>query len=296
MRAYDLTEHQQPDLVIVAEEETRRANFAMYKAMLSALEITCVIIEAGTRGAPAPGGDLLAGAAEIAAEGGLGPYLARRHGIGNAAPPPAVAAPATPRAPAAAGWKTVVMGASTGGVEALIEILAHYPADCPPTMIVQHIGARFLSGLAQRLDRHCAAAVRPARTSDDIAPGLVLLAPGDATHLTVMPQGRRCRLVPGAPQAGHRPSVDALFRSAATLGAQAVGVLLTGMGRDGAAGLAEIHHAGGITIAQDAASATVYGMPRAAQELGAVTRQLPLGRIGPAILAAAATSEKAPHG
>lgn len=294
MRAYDLTEHQQPDIVLVAEAETRRANFAMYQAMLSALEITCIILRTESGQASAPAGCRVASAAEIAAESGLGPYLAQRHGVGKAAP--IAAAPATPRPPSATGWKTVVMGASTGGVEALIEILAHYQAECPPTMIVQHIGARFLPGLAQRLDRHCAAAVRPARTSDDIAPGLVLLAPSDATHLMVVPPGRRCRLVPGAPESGHRPSVDVLFRSAAALGTQAVGALLTGMGRDGAAGLAEIRRAGGITIAQDAASATVYGMPRAAQELGAVSRQLALARIGPAILTAAATGERAPHG
>lgn len=293
MQAYHLTEHEQPDLVVMAEEETRRPNFAMFGAMLSALEITCIVMQAGVSATP-PAGYPVVTDAEITAAGGLGPYLARHHARGSV-PVDAQSTHAAPRRAAPTGWKVVVMGASTGGVDALIEILRHYPELGPPTLIVQHIGPRFLPGLAQRLDRHCAGVVRPARSTDAIAPGRVLLAPGDTAHMTVMPSGRHCRLVPGPPESGHRPSVDALFRSAAVLGTGAVGVLLTGMGRDGAAGLAEIRRAGGMTFAQDASSATVYGMPRAAQENGAVVRQLPLGSIGPALLAAAESGERAPH-
>lgn len=193
--------------------------------------------------------------------------------------------------------KIIGIGASTGGVEALIQVLSAYPKSCPPTLIVQHISGTYLPGLAQRLDRHCAAQVRPAAASDSLEPGLVLMAPGNDRHLSIVPPGRRCRLVPGAPVSGHRPSVDALFHSAATLGPAAVGVLLTGMGRDGAEGLAAIRRAGGWTIGQDEASSTVYGMPRAAFEMGAVAQQLPISRIGPALLSAAAQStERSRHG
>ena len=191
-----------------------------------------------------------------------------------------------------AGWKTVVIGASTGGVEALIEVLSAYPQVGPPTLIVQHISANFLPGLAQRLDRHCAAHVRPAREIDTIEPGLVLIAPGNSAHLRIVPPGRHCHLVPGAPVSGHCPSVDALFSSAAALGHRAVGVLLTGMGRDGAEGMDAIRRAGGWTIGQDAATSTVYGMPRAARQLGAVASELPLARIGPALLKAAAKTRE----
>lgn len=292
-QAYHLTEHQQPDLVIVAEEETRRTNFAMYDAMLEALEIDCVLIGARDDVRPATRHAILSRQV-IEATGGLGPYLiAHRATRRNTMTCPARNAPST--APSEA-WKTVVIGASTGGVEALIKIMSDYPASGPPTLVVQHISARFLPGLAQRLDRRSAATIRPARSIDRLEPGLVLLAPGNAEHLTVLPPGGRCRMAPGAPVSGHRPSVDALFNSAARLGPGVVGVLLSGMGRDGAEGLAAIRQAGGMTIAQNEATSTVYGMPRAAQELGAVQQQLPIDGIAKAVLAAARSDERIAHG
>ncbi|MGR3313528.1 CheB methylesterase domain-containing protein [Roseovarius indicus] len=287
--AYNLTEHEHPDLVLIAEEVTRLGNFPMYAAMLAALEVDCILIAAGLRPASGPYASITD--VDVDRAGGLGPYLGTRFGLRRQPVKPC------PGAHISDGWKTVVIGASTGGVEALIQVLSAYPKSCPPTLIVQHISGTYLPGLAQRLDRHCAAQVRPAAASDSLEPGLVLMAPGNDRHLSIVPPGRRCRLVPGAPVSGHRPSVDALFHSAATLGPAAVGVLLTGMGRDGAEGLAAIRRAGGWTIGQDEASSTVYGMPRAAFEMGAVAQQLPISRIGPALLSAAAQStERSRHG
>ena len=178
--------------------------------------------------------------------------------------------------------KLIVMGASTGGVEALLEVLSHFPADCPATAIVQHMPAGFTTSFAARLDKFCAATVREARDGDTLRPGYVFLAPGGGAHLQVTGRHEwRCRLVEDALASGHRPSVDRLFQSAArAAGKDAVAALLTGMGRDGAAGLLDLHQGGAITIGQDETSSVVYGMPRAAFELGAVASQLPLEKIG----------------
>ncbi|WP_371039008.1 MULTISPECIES: CheB methylesterase domain-containing protein [unclassified Rhodosalinus] len=186
------------------------------------------------------------------------------------------------------GGLLVCIGASTGGIAALEAILPLLPRDAPPTLVVQHIPGRFAGGLATRLARHCAGSVREAKDGMELKPGSILFAPGGDRHLAIDPSGRRCRLVEGPPCAGHRPSVDVLFQSAARHGRRAVGVLLTGMGRDGAAGLAAIRAAGGRTIAQSEESCTVYGMPRAAMDLGAVELSLPPVRIPAALRALAA--------
>ncbi|MBL8774014.1 MAG: chemotaxis response regulator protein-glutamate methylesterase [Phenylobacterium sp.] len=211
-----------------------------------------------------------------------------------------VAAGAHPRmreAPAAvasdyvAGDRVVAIGSSTGGVEALLHVLACFPANCPPTLVTQHMPASFTASFAARLDRVCAPEVSEAQDGADVVPGRIYLAPGGATHLTLQSgSGGRlaCRLTAEGPVSGHRPSVDVLFRSVAAVGARGVGVILTGMGRDGAEGLLAMRRRGATTIAQDEATSIVYGMPRAAEELGAVERVLPLHRIGPAVLRAAA--------
>lgn len=178
--------------------------------------------------------------------------------------------------------RMIFVGASTGGTHALQVLLAALPADAPPLLVVQHMPARFVPGFAARLDATSRLSVRVAEDDEPIRRGHAYLAPGSA-HLRVAqgPGGWRCGLDTGPPVNGHRPSVDALFHSAVALGAAAVGVLLTGMGKDGAAGLAAMHRAGAHTIAQDEASAVVFGMPRAAIALGAVDAVLPLADIAP---------------
>lgn len=192
--------------------------------------------------------------------------------------------------------RIVGIGASTGGVDALIALLSAYPRDCPATVITQHMPASFTASFARRLDQTCAATVEVARDGAPLEPGRVYVAPGGPAHLEIV--GRRlpsCRLAPGEPRSGHRPSVDVLFSSLAALGARAVGVILTGMGADGAAGLLEMRRAGATTIGQDEATCLVYGMPRVAAEIGAVDRQLALDAIPAAILALCAATAGPPR-
>jgi two-component system, chemotaxis family, protein-glutamate methylesterase/glutaminase len=191
--------------------------------------------------------------------------------------------------------RVVAIGASTGGVDALMSVLSAFPANCPPTVVVQHMPASFTRSFAQRLDQHCAPQVAEAWSGAALEPGRILIAPGGPTHLELRGRQRlACRLTPGEPRSGHRPSVDVLFASAAGLGARAVGVILTGMGRDGAEGLLRMREAGACTIGQDAGSSLVYGMPRAAAEAGGVQRQLDLHAIPAAILAACSTKPRVP--
>jgi len=185
-----------------------------------------------------------------------------------------------------------------GGVGGLLTGLSGFPANCPPTVITQHMPPNFTASFAARLDRVCAPNIAEAVDGLELAPGHVYIAPGGARHLEVRRLGERltCRLVEGDPVSGHRPSVDVLFRSVArAAGARTIGVLLTGMGRDGALGLLEMRQAGGRTIGQDEGTSVVYGMPRAADEIGAVERQLPLHRIAAGILNAAAKTHPGVH-
>ncbi len=171
----------------------------------------------------------------------------------------------------------IAIGASTGGVEALHHVLKRFPRDCPPTVIVQHINGSFAGAMAKRLDEQCAPRVQLAE------PGHVYIAPGNERHLSVRygTDGKvYSRIRPGDLVSGHRPSIDMLFHSVAReLPRRAVGVLLTGMGADGAQGLLAMRNAGCPTIAQDQATCVVYGMPKVAAEIGAAKHVLGLPRI-----------------
>jgi two-component system chemotaxis response regulator CheB len=182
--------------------------------------------------------------------------------------------------------RIVAMGSSAGGVEALSAVLEGFPANCPPMLITQHMPEMFTKSLAARLDRLCNAHVSEAIDGAPLEVGRIYVAPGGAAHLTVSGVGPyRCRLVQSDLVSGHRPSVDVLFQSVAkVIGKGAVGVILSGMGRDGADGLLAMRKAGARTIGQDAASSFIYGMPRTAHEAGGVERQLPLKKIGAEIL------------
>jgi two-component system chemotaxis response regulator CheB len=191
----------------------------------------------------------------------------------------------------------VALGSSTGGVEALITLLSTFPANCPPTVVTQHMPPNFTRSFAERLDRLCQPKVQEAWDGAPLTPGQVYIAPGGVTHLKV--QGQRtlvCRLTDEGLISGHRPSVDALFHSVATsAGARAVGAILTGMGKDGAEGLLAMRHAGARTFGQDEASCIVYGMPRAAVALGAVEHEAPLHTLAGLILDACETDQKRTH-
>lgn len=181
----------------------------------------------------------------------------------------------------------LAIGASTGGTVALQKILKNLPANTPGTVIVQHMPEAFTSYFADRLNDHANMEVREATDGDQVVPGLALICPGNR-HMVVRCSGAKYRAqVRSGPLVNrHRPSVDVLFRSATAAGKNAVGVIMTGMGADGAKGLKEMRDAGAHTIAQDEQSCVVYGMPRVAAELDAAAEISPLNDIPRRILRA----------
>jgi two-component system, chemotaxis family, protein-glutamate methylesterase/glutaminase len=185
--------------------------------------------------------------------------------------------------------KVVVIGASTGGTEALKTLLEALPSDTAGIVIVQHMPELFTRAFANRLDGLCNISVKEAETNDSVIRGRALIAPGNH-HLLLKRSGARyfVEVRDGPLVCRHRPSVDVLFRSAARYAGQnAVGVILTGMGDDGARGMLEMKQAGAITIAQDEATCVVFGMPKEAIKLGAIHKVLPLQSVAGAILTSA---------
>ena len=193
-----------------------------------------------------------------------------------------------PKTSAAASQETVIaIGASTGGTEAILEVVKNFPADTPGVVITQHMPAGFTAMYAERLNRICKMEVREAKNGDRIRKGLMLLAPG-GLQMRVVPLGNSyaVSVQEGEKVNGHRPSVDVLFDSVALhVREHAIGVLLTGMGADGAAGLLRMRKNGAYTIGQDKNSCVVYGMPMEAHKIGAVCQQCPLNTIGQTVLA-----------
>jgi two-component system, chemotaxis family, protein-glutamate methylesterase/glutaminase len=193
--------------------------------------------------------------------------------------------------------RIIAIGASTGGTEAIKEVLMRLPRNMPPIVIVQHIPKAFSGAFAARMDALCEITVCEAEDGQPILPGHAYLAPGDL-HLHVVrgaPQ-YRCRLSDADPVNRHRPSADVLFRSVAqAAGQNGIGVILTGMGRDGSVGLKEMLTAGAATIAQDQASSVVWGMPGAAWECGAVQSLHPLTQVAEKIIALASAPPSLLH-
>jgi len=180
----------------------------------------------------------------------------------------------------------IAVGASTGGTEALRVFLGDLPADCPPVVIVQHMPEGFTRAFAERLNKECRIDVEEARDGDRLETGRALIAPGNR-HMLVNRSGEALvvQIIDGPLVSRHRPSVDVLFRSVAiSVGPKAVGVIMTGMGDDGAQGLCEMQEAGAATIAQDEATCIVFGMPKEAIVRGAVNVVVPLEQIASAAL------------
>ncbi|NBZ86725.1 protein-glutamate methylesterase/protein-glutamine glutaminase [Stagnihabitans tardus] len=182
--------------------------------------------------------------------------------------------------------KIIAIGASTGGTEALRVLLESMPMDCPPIVIVQHMPESFTAAFAKRLDSICAITVSEARNGDRLLRGHALIAPGNKHTLLARSGAHYMVEVRDGPMVSrHRPSVDVLFRSVARFaGSNAVGIILTGMGDDGAKGMKEMRDLGASTIGQNEASCVVYGMPKEAMAAGAVEQELPLERIAAAAL------------
>jgi two-component system chemotaxis response regulator CheB len=200
--------------------------------------------------------------------------------------PPAPARASQPLAMARTTHKVVALGASTGGTEALLYVLSRMPANAPGIVVVQHMPEHFTRSFATRLNDLCEVEVKEAENGDTVTPGRALIAPGNF-HMLLRRSGARyhVEIKSGPLVTRHRPSVDVLFKSVARFaGRNAVGVLMTGMGSDGAAGLLEMRNNGAETVAQDEASCIVFGMPKVAIELKAACHVMPLDHIPGGIL------------
>jgi two-component system chemotaxis response regulator CheB len=204
----------------------------------------------------------------------------------QAAPQPKVKVPLQTRALGQTTHQILAIAASTGGTEALKVVLSNLPPDIPGTVVVQHMPPVFTKTFAANLNKICCFEVKEAEEGDRVKPGLVLLAPGNY-HMELTRSGAYyyVKLNQNPPEHGVRPAADVLMRSVAKFaGKNAVGLVLTGMGRDGAQGLLEMHRAGSYNIAQDEATSVVYGMPKMAWEAGGIDKVLPLGDVAPHLI------------
>jgi two-component system chemotaxis response regulator CheB len=296
-QARDLLRTVAPDVLTLDLEMPRMDGLTFLRLLMERRPLPVVVLSSlTTRGSEFALEALRLGAVDVLGKpggstsfGDIGPQLVAKVKAAAAARLRRGPAPETPRPAPPAGRgrcpdprALVLLGASTGGTEALREVLTHLPADLPPIAIVQHIPATFSKAFADRLDGLCALRVREAADGDVLEPGLALVAPGNLHLLVHWSAGRyHARVTDGPPVWHQRPAVDVLFGSAVDAGAapHAVAGILTGMGRDGAAGLLRLREKGAATFAQDEATCVVYGMPRAAWEAGAAARQVPLPRV-----------------
>jgi two-component system, chemotaxis family, protein-glutamate methylesterase/glutaminase len=298
--ARDLILQHKPDVLTLDIEMPRMDGLTFLKKLMRFHPLPVVVISSlGQASSRAAIEALQSGAVEVVAKPG-GPYsvtelrsdlalkirAAAQAQLRSASSPPARTRPVERPARAAAAASLIAIGASTGGVEALRSVLVELPAEMPPIVIVQHIPAVFSAEFARRLDRTCKIRVKEAADGDPIEPGTAYVAPGNF-HLTVRKSAGSFRAVVGGGEPVHyqRPAVDVLFESVARqAGGDAVGAILTGMGADGAAGLAMMKKTGARTIAQNEASCVVFGMPREAIRLGAAGEILPLDQIAAALM------------
>jgi two-component system chemotaxis response regulator CheB len=300
--ARDLIVQRRPDVVTLDVEMPRMDGITFLRKLMQHHPLPVVVVSSLT---PA-GGEvaldaLAAGAVDVLCKPGasfkVGDVTARLVEKVKAAAcarvaraaPPAIAAAGPARALTRTTHQILAIGASTGGTVALETLLRAFPPNAPGTLVTQHMPETFTRAFARRLDQVTRVSVKEAEDGDSVVPGVVLVAPGDK-HLQLRRDGARYYAsVRDGPRVNrHRPSVDVLFRSVAqAAGRNALGVILTGMGADGAQGLLEMKQAGARTFAQDEASCVVFGMPRVAIELGAADRVLPLPLMAEAVLEAA---------
>lgn len=282
-KAFDTIEHRPPSIVLYATELTEAPEFEAMETLCRCLSVRWTTFDIGR-----PGPAQKRANVDLSADPQMVQYALKESLQGKVAPTSVAKAGLFQSPKHVNPDRVILIGSSTGGIDALLQILGVFPVDCPPTLIVQHTGASFSAGLARLLDGRVEPKVVEARDGEPLQPGVVMIAPGADRHLIVdSKSGLRCRLVDGDRVSGHRPSVDALFQSAKAIAGLTTAVILTGMGKDGAQGLHALKTAGAATIGQDKATSLVYGMPGAAAELNALQQVLPLSAIGPAILKSA---------
>ena len=298
--AWDKVQQLRPDVLTLDVEMPKMDGLTFLSKLMTARPTPVVMVSSLTeRGAettfralelgavdfvPKPKLDVATGTVALADE------LVAKVKAAARARPRASAARGPSARPPAAGLRTthkvIALGASTGGTEALFEVLTALPPDAPGAVVVIHMPEGFTKSYAGRLDRACAVRVSEAKDGDRVLPGHVLLAPG-GRHLSVARSGAAvvARVSDGPPVNRHRPAVDVLFESCAKeLGPNAAGAILTGMGNDGARGLLAMRRAGARTLAQDEATCVVFGMPKEAIALGGAEAVLPLGRVAGELL------------
>ncbi|MBY6059238.1 CheB methylesterase domain-containing protein [Leisingera daeponensis] len=295
MLAYNQAEAAQPVFAFVEDGFTKLPEFEMMMALFSAIDTRWVSVMDTQGATPArkssPLLDVGAGIFELTKSdhpSQFAQYFDMMINAPRRSPRAAASASgAGPSTVAGSSKKLILIGSSTGGVEALRSVLVGFPFDCPPTLIVQHTGKNFGAGLVSLLDRICPARVRPAEDGVALEPGHVYIAAGQRRHMGLASRKPlRLRMKEGPDISGHTPSVDALFTSAVPYGKDVVATILTGMGQDGARGLLELRKAGAKTFAQDEKSSVVYGMPRVAWEMGAAQQQVSLARMANTLIQA----------
>ena len=268
-----LMQHRPTPVVVISSLTPRGSEEAMRALELGAVDVIC---KPGSAYSVADLGPVLGRTLHAASRATLLPRKPATKRAGPVAKPPVLTRTTA---------KLLAIGASTGGTEAIIEVFARLPGDTPGTVIAQHMPPLFTASFARRLDQQCAMRVAEAQGGEELLPGLAFLAPG-GKHLVVERSGAKylLRLRDGPPVHFQKPAVDVLFHSVAhAAGSNAVGVLLTGMGQDGADGLKAMRSAGACTIAQDEATSVVWGMPKAAIDLGAAQQVLAIDRIADSI-------------
>lgn len=292
---YHIAEHAHPDGVIITAELADQPEFELLASLFRIMGIGCVVLgEASAATQMPPALQRKEQLLRLSDEASPTQILdALRRTLRHAQRPKMPKAPTVQQA-SYDPRKIILIGSSTGGIDALLKTVTHFSGTCPPTLIVQHTGESFANSLIRLLNGATAAHVSGATDGAPLLPGHIYLPPNNRTHMGIVGRGGlRVVLQAGEPMSGHRPSVDALFHSARPYAPHVTAALLTGMGRDGADGLLALRRGGAHTIGQDAATSVVYGMPRIAMEAGAVVEQLPLPRIGPALLQASTVKVRA---
>ncbi len=304
-QARDLIKTLNPDVLTLDIEMPRMSGLEFLKKIMTLRPMPVVMVSSLTqKGAVDTIEALSIGAFDCVGKPTSGDYVAGLKGLPDIVKAAAQYKPQGPSRPTHSApvmddfrpdSSIIAIGSSTGGVEALGQILSEFPENCPPTLITQHMPATFLQTFAERLDKSVVPHVAIAKEGIALEKGHVYLAPGGEHHLEVAGNlNFTCHLRTGETVSGHRPSVDVLFSSLAKCaGRRGVGAILTGMGRDGAKGLLAMRQAGARTVGQDENSCVVYGMPKVAHEIGAVQVQTSLALMGKKLLSLCHADNKA---
>jgi len=281
---------ERPTPVVICSTLTEKGAKTTLEALAAGAVAIVTKPKLGLKQFLAEAGDELVATVRAAARANVRRLVPRAEAAPLAVPPKNTAdvilAPAGPRAMTQTTERVIALGTSTGGTQALEEVLCALPRVCPGIVIVQHMPEKFTAAFATRLDGLCRIEVKEAQQGDRVMPGRALIAPG-GRHMLLKRSGAQyvVDVIDGPVVNRHRPSVDVLFRSVAkSAGVNALGIIMTGMGDDGAAGLAEMRSAGARTLAQDEDSCVVFGMPREAIKRGGVERSVPLQAIAGEIM------------